>query len=83
MKQKQNNQTSFQNVRDCSDDQSMHQVYDFFALLMKIDKRNNRKIMKIKKVEIVPIKPRRTDWVCQHCDWRLPIFELHWRSHAS
>lgn len=43
MKQKQNNQTSLQNARDCSDDQSMHQVYDFFALLMKIDKRNNPK----------------------------------------
>lgn len=45
MKQKQNNQTSpqNQNAKDCSDDQSMHQVYDFFALLMKIDKRNNPK----------------------------------------
>jgi hypothetical protein len=45
MKQKQKNHTSpqAQNATIWSDDQSKHQVCDFFALLMKIDKRNNPK----------------------------------------
>jgi hypothetical protein len=45
MKQKQKNQTSpqAQNALVWSDDQAKHQLYDFFALLMKIDKRNNPK----------------------------------------
>lgn len=45
MKQKQKNHISpqTQNAKGWSNDQSKHQVYDFFALLMKIDKRNNPK----------------------------------------
>jgi hypothetical protein len=45
MKQKQKNHTppEAQNALVWSSDQSKHQVYDFFALLMKIDKRNNPK----------------------------------------
>jgi hypothetical protein len=46
MKQKYKNHTSHQaqNAKAASShDQPKHQVYDFFALLMKIDKRNNPK----------------------------------------
>ena len=45
MKQKQKNQPSpqAQNALVWSDDQAKHRVYDFFALFMKIDKRNNPK----------------------------------------
>lgn len=45
MKQSKKDQITLQpqNAKVCSGDQSKHQLYAFFALLMKIDKRNNPK----------------------------------------